>query len=277
MLYLPPIHPIGRSYRKGMNGSLAAGPDDVGSPWAIGSEEGGHKSLHPLLGTLADFKQLVEKAREHEIEIALDIAYQCSPDHPYVKEHPQWFRKRPDGTIQYAENPPKKYQDIYPIDFETEDWRALWDELKSVLLFWCQHGVRIFRVDNPHTKAFRFWEWVIAEVKKDYPETIFLAEAFTRPKVMYRLAKLGFSSVVHVFHLAQHQGGANPVFHRADTNRCRRILPSQPVAEHSRYPAGVSAGGRAPGLHVAPDPCRHVRRQLRDLWPCVRALRQRAA
>ncbi len=193
VLYLPPIHPIGRSYRKGMNGSLAAGSDDVGSPWAIGSEEGGHKSLHPLLGTLADFKQLVEKAREHEIEIALDVAYQCSPDHPYVREHPQWFRKRPDGTIQYAENPPKKYQDIYPIDFENEDWRALWDELKSVLLFWCQHGVRIFRVDNPHTKAFRFWEWVIAEVRKDYPETIFLAEAFTRPKVMYRLAKLGFT------------------------------------------------------------------------------------
>ncbi len=193
VLYLPPIHPIGRSYRKGMNGTLAAGPDDVGSPWAIGSEEGGHKSLHPLLGTLADFNQLVEKAREHDIEIALDIAYQCSPDHPYVREHPQWFRKRPDGTIQYAENPPKKYQDIYPIDFENEDWRALWDELKSVLLFWCQHGVRIFRVDNPHTKAFRFWEWVIAEVKKDYPETIFLAEAFTRPKVMYRLAKLGFT------------------------------------------------------------------------------------
>jgi starch synthase (maltosyl-transferring) len=193
VLYLPPIHPIGRSYRKGMNGNLAAGPDDVGSPWAIGSEKGGHKSLHPLLGTLADFKQLVEKAREHEVEIALDLAYQCSPDHPYVREHPQWFRKRPDGTIQYAENPPKKYQDIYPIDFETEDWRALWDELKSVLLFWCQQDVRIFRVDNPHTKAFRFWEWVIAEVKQDYPEAIFLAEAFTRPKVMYRLAKLGFT------------------------------------------------------------------------------------
>jgi starch synthase (maltosyl-transferring) len=193
VLYLPPIHPIGRSYRKGKNGSLGAGPDDVGSPWAIGSEEGGHKSIHPLLGSLADFKQLVAKAREYEIEIALDIAYQCSPDHPYVKEHPEWFRKRPDGTIQYAENPPKKYQDIYPIDFESDDWRALWDELKSVLLFWCEQGVRIFRVDNPHTKAFRFWEWVIAEIKKDHPETIFLAEAFTRPKVMYRLAKLGFS------------------------------------------------------------------------------------
>jgi starch synthase (maltosyl-transferring) len=193
VLYLPPIHPIGCSYRKGINGSLAADADDVGSPWAIGSEEGGHKSIHPLLGTLADFKQLVEKAREHEIEIALDIAYQCSPDHPYVREHPQWFRKRPDGSIQYAENPPKKYQDIYPIDFETEDWRALWDELKSVVLFWCEQGVRIFRVDNPHTKAFNFWEWVIAEVKKDYPETIFLSEAFTRPKVMYRLAKLGFT------------------------------------------------------------------------------------
>jgi starch synthase (maltosyl-transferring) len=193
VLYLAPIHPIGRSYRKGKNGGLAAGPDDVGSPWAIGSEEGGHKSIHPLLGTFADFKQLVEKAKQYQIEIALDIAYQCSPDHPYVKEHPEWFRKRPDGSIQYAENPPKKYQDIYPIDFETEDWRAVWEELKSVLLFWCEKGVRIFRVDNPHTKAFRFWHWVIAEVKKDHPNTIFLAEAFTRPKVMYRLAKLGFS------------------------------------------------------------------------------------
>lgn len=193
VLYLPPIHAIGRAYRKGKNGSLAASPDDVGSPWAIGSDEGGHKSIHPLLGTFADFKQLVDKAREYKIEIALDIAYQCSPDHPYVKEHPEWFRKRPDGSIQYAENPPKKYQDIYPIDFETDNWQALWDELKSVLLFWCERGVRIFRVDNPHTKAFRFWEWVIAEVKKEYPETIFLAEAFTRPRIMYRLAKLGFT------------------------------------------------------------------------------------
>ncbi len=193
VLYLAPIHPIGRSFRKGKNNELGAGPDDVGSPWAIGAKEGGHKAIHPQLGTLEDFKRLVTKAKKSGIEIALDIAFQCAPDHPYAREHPEWFRKRPDGSIQYAENPPKKYQDIYPLDFETDHWKELWDELKSIIVFWCEQGVRIFRVDNPHTKAFPFWEWVIAEVKKDYPEALFLAEAFTRPKVMYRLAKSGFS------------------------------------------------------------------------------------
>ncbi|HEY7167361.1 MAG TPA: alpha-1,4-glucan--maltose-1-phosphate maltosyltransferase [Candidatus Binatia bacterium] len=191
--YLPPIHPIGRSYRKGKNNALAAGPEDVGSPWAIGAAEGGHKAIHPELGTLDDFRRLVTAAKELGIEIALDIAFQTTPDHPYVTEHPEWFRKRPDGSIQYAENPPKKYQDIYPLDFESENWRELWQELKSVFLFWCEQGVGIFRVDNPHTKPFAFWEWVIREVRKKYPDTLFLAEAFTRPKVMYRLAKLGFS------------------------------------------------------------------------------------
>ncbi|MGB7951589.1 MAG: maltotransferase domain-containing protein, partial [Candidatus Binatia bacterium] len=193
VLYLPPIHPIGYSFRKGKNNSLDAGSDDVGSPWAIGAKEGGHKSIHPRLGSMADFQRLVAAAKRLDIEIALDIAFQCTPDHPYVAEHPDWFRKRPDGSIQYAENPPKKYQDIYPLDFESEDWQGLWSELKSVILFWCERGVRIFRVDNPHTKAFPFWEWVIREVKKDYPDALFLAEAFTRNKVMYRLAKLGFS------------------------------------------------------------------------------------
>src|ERR671919_929356 len=193
VLYLPPIHPIGRSFRKGKNNDLTAGPEDVGSPWAIGAKEGGHKAIHPQLGSLEDFRRLVAKAREFGIEIALDIAFQCTPDHPYVKEHPEWFRKRPDGSIQYAENPPKKYQDIYPLDFESEDWEELWNELESVVLFWCEQGVRIFRVDNPHTKPFPFWEWLITEVKKQHPDALFLAEAFTRPKVMYRLAKLGFS------------------------------------------------------------------------------------
>jgi starch synthase (maltosyl-transferring) len=193
VLYLPPIHPIGRSFRKGKNNDLIAGPQDVGSPWAIGAKEGGHKAIHPQLGSLEDFRRLVAKAREFGIEIALDIAFQCTPDHPYVREHPEWFRKRPDGSIQYAENPPKKYQDIYPLDFERDDWKELWDELKSVFIFWSEQGVRIFRVDNPHTKSFLFWEWVIAEVKRDYPDALFLAEAFTRPKVMYRLAKLGFT------------------------------------------------------------------------------------
>jgi starch synthase (maltosyl-transferring) len=193
VLYLPPVHPIGYTHRKGRNNNPIARPGEVGSPWAIGSAEGGHKSIHPDLGTLDDFRSLVASARALGIDVAMDFALQCSPDHPYVQEHPQWFRWRPDGTVQYAENPPKKYQDIYPILFECDDWLALWDELKSILLFWVEQGVRVFRVDNPHTKPFRFWEWVIAEVRRDHPDVIFLAEAFTRPKVMYQLAKLGFS------------------------------------------------------------------------------------
>jgi starch synthase (maltosyl-transferring) len=193
VLYLPPIHPVGRTSRKGKNNAVTAGPGDPGTPWAIGSEEGGHKAIHPELGTLQDFKHLMAKAGEYNIEIALDIAFQCSPDHPWVKEHPEWFLRRPDGTVQYAENPPKKYQDIYPLNFDTPQWRPLWEELKSVVIYWAEQGIRIFRVDNPHTKPFAFWEWLISEVKKDYPDAIFLAEAFTRPKVMYRLAKLGFT------------------------------------------------------------------------------------
>jgi starch synthase (maltosyl-transferring) len=193
VLYFPPIHPIGRTHRKGKNNSPVAGPDDPGSPWAIGAEEGGHKTVHPQLGTPEDFRRLVAKAQDYGIEIALDIAFQCSPDHPYVKEHPEWFRWRPDGTIQYAENPPKKYEDIFPFEFDTEEWRELWEELKSIFLFWIDQGVRIFRVDNPHTKPFRFWEWAIAEIRRDHPDVIFLSEAFTRPKVMVELAKLGFT------------------------------------------------------------------------------------
>ncbi|MGE0682951.1 MAG: alpha-1,4-glucan--maltose-1-phosphate maltosyltransferase [Candidatus Binatia bacterium] len=193
VLYLPPIHPIGRAFRKGKNNTLTTTPEDPGSTWAIGATEGGHKAIHPQLGTLEDFRRLVSKTREYGIELALDIAYQCTPDHPYVKEHPEWFRHRPDGSIQYAENPPKKYQDIYPIDFETEDWQALWKELKSIVEFWIDQGVRIFRVDNPHTKSFRFWEWMITDIRKSHPDVLFLSEAFTRPKVRYRLAKLGFS------------------------------------------------------------------------------------
>lgn len=193
VLYLPPIHPIGVTFRKGKNNTVVAEPGDVGVPWGIGAPEGGHKAIHSQLGTLEDFRNLVSKAKDYGIELALDLAYQCSPDHPYARENPQWFKRRPDGTIQHAENPPKKYQDIYPIDFETEDWQNLWEELKSVVDFWIDQGVRIFRVDNPHTKAFPFWEWMIGEVKQAYPETLFLAEAFTRPKVMSRLAKVGFS------------------------------------------------------------------------------------
>ncbi|MGH9336441.1 MAG: alpha-1,4-glucan--maltose-1-phosphate maltosyltransferase, partial [Vicinamibacteria bacterium] len=193
VLYLPPIHPIGAAFRKGRNNAIVAQEDDVGSPWAIGSPEGGHAAVHRELGTIEDFRHLVARARDLDIDIALDIAFQVSPDHPSVREHPSWFRRRPDGTVQYAENPPKKYQDIYPFDFESEDWQSLWEELKRVFTFWIEQGVTVFRVDNPHTKPFRFWEWLIAAIKRDHPEVIFLSEAFTRPKVMYRLAKLGFS------------------------------------------------------------------------------------
>jgi len=193
VIYLPPIHPIGVTFRKGRNNNPQAQPGEVGSPWAIGSADGGHKSIHPDLGTIEDFRRLVAKIKDLDISLALDIAFQAAPDHPYVREHESWFRKRPDGTIQYAENPPKKYQDIYPFDFESEDWKGMWEELKSVFLYWVDQGVTIFRVDNPHTKAFPFWEWVITEIKHDHPEVLFLAEAFTRPKIMYRLAKLGFS------------------------------------------------------------------------------------
>ena len=208
IVYLPPIHPIGRSFRKGPNNTTSAPANAPGSPWAIGDravfanatlgaqatgDRGGHKSIHPQLGTFADFDNLVAAARSQSVEIALDIAFQCSPDHPWVTEHPNWFSIRPDGSIQYAENPPKKYQDIYPLNFESPDWRGLWDELYSVFEFWVHRGVRVFRVDNPHTKALPFWEWCLNNLRTNYPDTIFLAEAFTRPHVMYGLAKRGFT------------------------------------------------------------------------------------
>ena len=193
VLYLPPVHPIGATERKGRNNMLQATRNDVGSPWAIGAKEGGHKAIHPDLGTFSDFDFLIKESSRFGIRVALDIAFQCSPDHPYVREHPEWFRHRPDGTIQYAENPPKKYQDIYPFDFESADWRGLWEELKSIFEFWIERGVTIFRVDNPHTKSFDFWEKTINELKEKHPQLVFLSEAFTRPRVMHKLAKLGFT------------------------------------------------------------------------------------
>ncbi len=199
VLYLPPIHPIGRTNRKGRNNSLEAGLDDPGSPWAIGAADGGHKAVHPELGSLEDFDRLVIGAREQGLEIALDLAFQCSPDHPYVTEHPEWFRHRPDGTIKFAENPPKKYQDIYPLFFDCNEWRSLWQELKSIVVFWIEHGVKIFRVDNPHTKPLPFWQWLITEVRNDCPGIVFLSEAFTRSRVMYALAKVGFSQSYSYF------------------------------------------------------------------------------
>jgi starch synthase (maltosyl-transferring) len=199
VLYMPPIHPIGTTERKGPNNNPKSSPGDPGSPWAIGGSEGGHKSIHPELGTLEDFKQLIAKAGELGIEIAMDIAFQTTPDHPYVREHREWFLERPDGTIQYAENPPKKYQDIYPFHFESNAGEALATELRTVIEYWISHGIRIFRVDNPHTKPFPFWEGLIREIRRLRPDVIFLAEAFTRPKVMYRLAKLGFTQSYNYF------------------------------------------------------------------------------
>jgi len=193
VLYLPPIHPIGLTNRKGRNNSTSLGPNDPGSPWAIGSPLGGHKAIHPQLGSFEDFQHLVKRAGEHGLEIAMDLAFQCSPDHPYVTEHPEWFRRRPDGTVQFAENPPKKYEDILPLHFESDRWRELWEELKSIVQFWIDQGIRIFRVDNPHTKPFPFWQWLIGEVRREHLDVIFLSEAFTRPKVMLYLAKIGFN------------------------------------------------------------------------------------
>ena len=199
VIYLPPIHPIGYTKRKGKNNALVAGAGDPGSCWAIGNEDGGHKAVHPELGTLEDFTVFVTEAEKQGISVALDIAFQCSPDHPYVKEHPQWFKWRPDGTVQFAENPPKRYEDILPIDFESADWQNLWSELKSIFLFWIERGVKIFRVENPHTKAFPFWEWAIASIRAEHPDAVFLAEAFTRPKLMARLAKAGYSQSYSYF------------------------------------------------------------------------------
>ncbi len=225
VLYVPPIHPIGKTARKGKNNAPAAQPDDPGSPWAIGASEGGHKAVHPQLGTLDDFRRLVRSAHDHGMEIALDLAFQCSPDHPYVREHPEWFHHRPDGTIRHAENPPKRYEDIYPLNFETDEWRELWSELLDVVLFWIDQGVRIFRVDNPHTKPFSFWEWLIAEVKHREPTTLFLSEAFTRPKVMKRLAKLGFTQSYTYFAWRNTKGELESYF---------RELTATEVAEYFR-------------------------------------------
>ena len=199
VIYLPPIHPIGHTNRKGRNNSITCELGDPGVPWAIGSETGGHKAVEPSLGTLADFDWLQKQVRKRGMEIALDFAINCSPDHPYVKEHPDWFYKRPDGTIKYAENPPKKYEDIYPLNFRCDDWRELWAEMKSIVLFWARRGVRIFRVDNPHTKPVAFWEYLVSGVRDKYPDVVFLSEAFTRPKMMKALAKAGFNQSYSYF------------------------------------------------------------------------------
>ena len=246
VLYLPPIHPIGHTSRKGKNNETAAGPDDVGSPWAVGSGEGGHTSIEPKLGTLDDLDRLIAKASEHDIEIVLDLAFQCSPDHPYVRQHPEWFRKRPDGAIQYAENPPKTYEDIYPLDIETPEWRELWEELKRVVLFWIEHGVHMFRVDNPHTKALSFWEWMISEVKDQHPEVLFLAEAFTRPKLMNRLAKIGFSESYTYFTWRNTKPELTRYFQELEESGVREYLrPNLWPNTPDILPEFLQAGGRA--------------------------------
>jgi starch synthase (maltosyl-transferring) len=193
VVYLPPVHPIGVAKRKGRNNSTVAEPDDVGSPWAIGGRAGGHTAVEPSLGTVDDVVALAQACRDRGMQLALDIAFQCSPDHPWVTEHPEWFAHRPDGSIQYAENPPKRYEDIYPFDFESAAWQGLWSALVDVFRFWIDAGVTVFRVDNPHTKALPFWEWALRAIHDEHPDTIFLAEAFTRPRVMERLAKIGFN------------------------------------------------------------------------------------
>jgi starch synthase (maltosyl-transferring) len=224
IVYLPPIHPIGTSFRKGRNNSLVAGPDDPGSPWAIGSPAGGHTAVEPGLGTLDDFEAFRCEAEHLGLEVALDLAWQCSPDHPWVSEHPEWFRHRPDGTIKYAENPPKKYQDIYPFDFESEDWRGLWQALLDVTLFWIDHGVKIFRVDNPHTKTFGFWDWMIDQVRQTHPDVVFLSEAFTRPKVMRYLAKIGFTQSYTYFTWRNTKDELTEYFTELTTTESREYL-----------------------------------------------------
>ena len=245
VLYLPPIHPNGKAFRKGKNNNPTCQPGEPGSPRGIGAAQGGHTAIHPELGTLGDFKRLLAKAREMKTEIALDIAWQCSPDHPWVREHPAWFKLRPDGTIQYAENPPKKYQDTYPIKFESEDWQEPWLELKSVIEYWIGQGVRVFRVDNPHTKALPFWEWAIGEIRRTKPEVIFLVEAFTRPRVMYGLAKLGFNQSYNYFRLRKT---------KVELTESLTELSKTPVKEFFRanlwpitpdiLPQGLQFGGR---------------------------------
>jgi starch synthase (maltosyl-transferring) len=245
VLYLPPVHPIGTSFRKGPNNTLGANAGDPGSPWAIGSAEGGHTAIEPGLGTFADFESFRAEAERLGIEIALDLAWQCSPDHPWVREHPEWFRHRPDGTIKYAENPPKKYQDIYPLDFASADWRALWEELLAVTWFWVERGVRIFRVDNPHTKSFGFWEWLIDQVHQRDPAVIFLSEAFTRPKVMRYLAKAGFTQSYTYFTWRNTKAEITDYFTELTTTDVREYLrPNLFANTPDILHAYLQAGGR---------------------------------
>ncbi|CAN5740797.1 alpha-1,4-glucan--maltose-1-phosphate maltosyltransferase [soil metagenome] len=245
VLYLPPVHPIGRTQRKGRNNTVTCRADDTGSPWAIGGVEGGHLAVHPQLGTVDDVAKLADACQQRGLELAMDIAFQCTPDHPWVTEHPDWFAHRPDGTIQYAENPPKKYQDIYPLDFESADWQGLWDGLADVFRFWIGAGVSIFRVDNPHTKAFAFWQWALATIRAEHPEAIFLAEAFTRPRVMERLAKLGFNQSYTYFTWRQSSWELRQYFEDLATRTVDYFRPNAWPNTPDILTAQLQTGGRA--------------------------------
>jgi starch synthase (maltosyl-transferring) len=244
VVYIPPVHPIGTTNRKGKNNSTVAAADDVGSPYAIGSVDGGHRSVAPELGTVADVGELASACRERGMDLAIDIAFNCSPDHPWVREHPEWFVHRPDGSIQYAENPPKKYEDIYPLDFESEEWATLWQELADVFRFWIDQGVTIFRVDNPHTKSFAFWEWALATIRRDHPETIFLSEAFTRPRVMQRLAKIGFNQSYTYFAWRQSSSELREYFEELSTETLDYFRPSAWPNTHDILTEQMQTGGR---------------------------------
>ena len=268
VLYLPPIHPIGVTNRKGRNNSETAEAGDVGSPWAIGANEGGHDAIDPALGTREGVRALVADAKKLGIEIALDFAIQCSPDHPWLKEHPEWFFRRPDGTLKFAENPPKRYQDIYNVDFGSEDWRGLWQALLDVVLHWVGCGVTVFRVDNPHTKPLPFWEWLIGEVRREHPDVIFLSEAFTRPAPMTR-SQGRLRAELHVLHVEEHALGAARVPRPAA--RVARVLPAELLREHAGHPPRVPPVGRPPGVRGAARARRDALALLRHL------LRLRAA
>ncbi len=273
VLYFPPIHPIGVANRKGRNNAERAEPGDVGSPWAVGAREGGHDAIHPDLGTAEEFRALVAEARALGIEIALDFAVQCSPDHPWLSEHPEWFFRRPDGTLKFAENPPKRYQDIYNVDFDCEDWRGLWQALLDVVLHWVREGVTVFRVDNPHTKPVAFWEWLIGEVQRKHPEVIFLAEAFTRPTPMTTLAKAGFSQSYTYFTWKNTQLGAARV--PRPTARLARVLPAELLREHAGHPPRVPRHGRPAGVRGAARARGDAVAVVRDLLR-LRVVRERA-
>jgi starch synthase (maltosyl-transferring) len=245
VLYLPPVHPIGLTQRKGRNNTTTPAPDDTGSPWAIGAAAGGHTAVHPELGTVDDVVKLAAAARDRGIELALDIAFQCTPDHPWVTEHPSWFAHRPDGTIQYAENPPKKYQDIYPLDFESADWQGLWNGLADVIRFWIGNGITVFRVDNPHTKAFAFWQWAIPTIRAETPEAIFLAEAFTRPRVMERLAKVGFNQSYTYFTWRQSAWELRTYFEELATRTVDFMRPNAWPNTPDILTEQLQTGGRA--------------------------------